>query len=58
MKIKEKFNHNILKINKDETLFINHIKINVVITIIYKKREIIIIKELTSTLNNIMVIHC
>ena len=39
MKFKEKFNHNMLKINANETIFVNYIKINVVMNIINNKQK-------------------
>ena len=45
MKIKQIFNHNILKINKDEIMFANHAKINVIMTIINDKDEEFSIKK-------------
>ena len=45
MKIKKKFNHNILKINKNEILFVNYIEINAIIIIINDKKEKFLIKK-------------
>lgn len=45
MKIKEIFNYDILKINKDETLFANYVEINVVIIIINDQNEKFLIKK-------------
>ena len=66
MKIKKIFNYNILKINKVETMFVNHAKINVVIKIMNDKNEQFSIekknykyqKKSTIILKNIMMIHC
>ena len=45
MKIKERFNHNMIKINKNEILFANHIEINVVMRIMNDKKEKFSIKK-------------
>ena len=45
MKIKKTFNYNILKINKDEIIFINFVEINVIMTIMNDKNEKFLMKK-------------
>ena len=45
MHFKKKFNHNILKINKNETLFANYIEINAIMNILKDEDEKFSIKK-------------
>ena len=66
MKFKEKFDYNILKLNTNETIFANHVEINVVIIIMNDKKKFsikksklhIFEKKSTIILNNIMMSRC
>ena len=52
MKFKKIFNHNILKINKDEILFANYVEINIVMNIMNDKNEKFLMKKKLQILKN------